>query len=533
MVEPAHPSRGGRRSASVSILAPALGFFLRRLNLCLDRASSDPRAAQERVLAGLLRRGRGTWFGRRHGFASVRAHADFVKAVPVRDYVSQLDMFRRILAGEENVSWPGRVRYFAQTSGTTAGDKRIPVTAEMMRCNRRAALAIFAYYQRRGTDRLNHLWRGRLLFLGGSTSLNRIESGAMVGDLSGIATRSVHWPFSRYYEPGRELALLADWEEKVARVAEHVARLDVRLVTGMPSWVKVLMDRVCEIRGLEAEGGINRAWPNLRLFVHGGVNFVPHRPAFSRYFAPGREPDYLEVYPASEGFIAIQAQADDPGMEVLTGNGLFYEFVPLSEWPRPDAPRLTIAQVETDVPYCVVLSTCAGLWAYDLGDVVRFTSVRPPRVLFAGRNRHFINAFGENIIGEQVSASVAAAAAATGAAVAEFTAGPRYPDAARPVGAHQYVVEFHRPPEKGLAAFAAAIDAELRRLNNDYSIKRARDLVMTCVEVTGAPPGTFYAWMKRRGKLGGQHKVPVCANDRQFLDDLLGRLTASEPHRPR
>jgi len=516
----------------VNLPGPALSPYLRIIDAWLRRAARDPAGHQKRTFGKLIRRARNTWFGRKHDFASIRTHADFVKAVDIGDYVSRLELFQRTLNGEPNVCWPGRIRFFAQTSGTTAGDKHIGVSGEMMRANRRAALAIFAYYARRGRGLITCLMDGQLLFLGGSTALSRTESGSLVGDLSGIATRSIHWPLTRHYEPGPELALLDSWEEKIARVSERVSRRDVRFVTGMPSWVKVLFDRVCEIRGVGTEGGISRVWPNLRLFVHGGVNFAPYRSGFTRYFSEDHPPAYLEVYPASEGFIAIQAQADDPAMEVLTDNGLFYEFVPLSEWGRPDAPRLTIGEVETDVPYSVVLSTCAGLWAYDLGDVVRFTSTVPPRVVFAGRNKHFINAFGENIIGEQVSAAVAAASAATGAEVAEFTAAPKYPVAPGEPGAHEYAVEFERPPEGGADAFAEEIDAELQRLNHDYSIKRAGGLGMTRVKVTTVPRGTFYEWMKRRGKLGGQNKVPLCANDREYIHDLLEGIDPNRAARP-
>lgn len=510
----------------MNVVGSLLNPYLKLVNRRIRKAAAGPALAQRRVFEHLIRRGKDTQFGREHDFARIRRPEEFARAVPIRDYVGRLDMFERILVGEPNVSWPGRVRYFAQTSGTTVGDKRIPVTDEMMRANRRAAVRIFAYYDRRYGLHAGELFGGKLLFLGGSTALERTDSGALVGDLSGIATQSILWPISRHYEPGEELALIDDWEEKVHRVAERTADRDIRFVTGMPSWVKVLFDRVCSLRGVEPDGGMSRVWPNLRLFVHGGVNFAPYREGFLRYFAKGHGLEFLEVYPASEGFVAIQAERDRPGMEVLTDNGLFYEFVPLSEWRREDAPRLGIGEVETDVPYSVVLSTCAGLWAYDLGDVVRFTSVCPPRVVFAGRNRQFINAFGENVIGEQVSAAVARAAERTGAQVAEFTAGPLYPGEGRRAGAHEYVVEFEKRPEQGLDAFAEAVDDELVRFNHDYSVKRGGDLGMTRVEVTDVPRGTFHAWMKAHGKLGGQHKVPVCSNDRERIDEL--RRTAQD-----
>lgn len=508
----------------MNLLGPALSMYLRRVDGWLRRAAANPLACQQRVFEQLLAAGRKTQFGRAHGFDRVRTHADFTRAVPVADYLAQLSWVEKMLAGEADVSWPGRTRYFAQTSGTTAGDKRIPLTDAMQASNRRAALAIFAYYKRRSPQRLRAMIGGQLLFLGGSTAMTPTGHGGWIGDLSGIASRDIGWPLEAHYEPGHELALIDNWEEKIRRVAERTVGRDVRFVTGMPSWMMVLFDHLCRLRGLDPAGGISEVWPNLHLFVHGGVNFAPYRPAFSRYFREAHPLDYLEVYPASEGFVAIQAEADSPGMEMLADNGLFFEFVPLEEFGKPDARRLTIGEVEPDVPYSLVLSTNAGLWAYDIGDVVRFLSTSPPRIVFAGRNRHFINAFGENIIGEQVSAAVAEATRQTGADVAEFTAGPRYA-ASEQRGCHEYVVEFDGPAPPGdvLDRFAQAIDAKLIELNHDYEVKRRGDLGMKAVEVSAVPPGTFYEWMKARGKLGGQHKVPVCANDRTYLDELLDR----------
>ena len=513
----------------MNLIGPAFSLYLKKVDRWLRRSSAQPAACQQKVLRQLLDRAANTSFGQSHDFASIRSHADFVKAVPIGDYVQQIDLFQRMVAGEADVSWPGKIRYFAQTSGTTAGDKRIPVTDDMAKANRRAGLAIFAYYARRGPGLASKLLAGKLLFLGGSTTMTPTDAGGWIGDLSGIATQSIHWPLTPRYEPGFELALLDDWEEKIEKISRRVHDRDLRFVTGMPSWMKILFDRVCELHNIPPEGGISRIWPNLQLFVHGGVNFEPYRPTFAKYFAPDHKLGFLEVYPASEGFVAIQADANNPAMEMLVDNGLFYEFVPLEDWGTDNAPRLTIDQVETGVPYSVLLSTNAGLWAYDIGDVVTFTSLAPARITFAGRNKHFINAFGENIIGQQVSQAVAAAAEATGAEVEAFTASPRYAGPIHRVGAHQYVVEFAHPPHD-IDAFARRIDDTLLSINVDYSIKRKGDLGMTMVEVVDVPKGTFYEWMKQRGKLGGQHKVPVCANDRRYVDELLelaGQLNAS------
>ncbi|HOW17829.1 MAG TPA: GH3 auxin-responsive promoter family protein, partial [Phycisphaerae bacterium] len=258
--------------------------------------------------------------------------------------------------------------------------------------------------------------------------------------------------------------------------------------------------------------------PDLTLFVHGGVFFEPYRPIFDQYFA-GLNVDYLDIYSASEASIAIQTDPCDPSLLLALDHNVFYEFVPLEEWGRPDAPRLTVADVQTGVSYVILLTTCAGLWSYDLGDIVRFTNLRPLKLLITGRHKLFISAFGENIISEHVEAAVAHACRLTGARVHEFTAAPRFPDARRPLPAHEYVIEFASPPAD-MDAFRHAIDSRLCEQSLDYAIKRRGDLAMSCVEVTPVPEGTFYEWLKRRGRLGGQHKVPRCANHREYVDAL-------------
>lgn len=510
----------------MNLLGPALTLYTKRLDRWLRRAAEDPQAAQQHQLRDLLARARQTSFGREHHFSKIQTHEEFARAVPIRDYVAMLPWVERMLAGQADVSWPGKVTYFAQTSGTTAGDKRIPVTADMQASNGRAALSIFAFYGRRGRGRITQMLDGKLLFLGGSTTMTPTNAGGWIGDLSGIASRQIHWPLTTRYEPGKDIAIIDDWEEKIRRVVERCGPMDVRFITGMPSWCKVLFDHLCRQRGVDPHGGMSEIWPNLKLFVHGGVNFGPYRPTFAEYFAPDHGLEYLEVYPASEGFIAIQAEAGQPAMELLTDNGLFYEFVPLDRWGDDDAPRLTLGQVEVGVPYSVVLSTNAGLWAYDIGDVVEFVSTDPPRIVFAGRNKHFINAFGENIIGQDCTRAIAHAARVTGASVAEFTAGPIYPGPDRPRGAHEYVIEFKDRPAD-METFAEALDVQLQAGCVDYAVKRKGDMGMTRAEVTPVPEGTFYRWMKQRGKLGGQNKVPVCSNDRDFIEGIHAIVGAS------
>ena len=504
----------------------AFALRLKGINRWLARSAADPAGAQRRVLEHLLARARDTWFGRRHGFASIRDHADFAKAVPITSYDERLDLFERVRAGEPDVCWPGRPPYFARTSGTTADEKRLPHTEEALRSGLRGGWALFAYYARLGREPLRRLLAGEHLWLSCSANLQATPWGAKVGDVCGIAASRMPWWAARWYQPGKDLAAIDDWEAKIEAVARRVIGRDVRLIAGVPSWLKVFFDRLSARAGLAPDGALSRLWPNLDLFVHLGVSFEPYRATVARYFRPDHRVRYLEVYAATEGFFAVRPRPDADDMEMLTDNGIFYEFVPRGEWGRPDARRLGAGEVEPGVPYGVVLSTNAGLWAYDLGDIVEFASVRPPRIRFVGRRQQFINAFGEHVTDRQLTLAVGSAAEATGARVEEFTAAPCYPDRARRLGAYEFVVEFVAPPAAGRDAFARRLDQALAALNPEYAEKRKGAVAMTQAEVAVVPRGTFYAWMKGRRKLGGQNKVPVCAGDRRHVADLLALVPA-------
>ncbi len=489
----------------------------------LARVHRDPMEVQRRTLHRLIRRAADTAFGRQFDFRSIRSVEDYQRRVPIHDYAAMRPWWQRNFDGETDVTWPGLPPWFAQTSGTTGGEKYVPVTRALLRSHAKASADILVLYRRRGMDRIRRVFGGRFLCLGGSTTLD-VRGAVRVGDASGIAAGRIRWPLTRRYSPGRDLASIVDWEERIRRIAERVARQNVTFLAGIPSWIQVLLDHT--LRASASAGTpptLARLWPHLTLFVHGGVFFEPYRPIFAECFR-GLDVDCLDVYSASEGSIAVQSDPTDASLLLVLDHGIFYEFVPLDAWGSPDPPRLTVADVREGVPYVVLLTTCAGLWSYDLGDVVRFTSRRPLRLRITGRHRLHMNAFGENIIGEFVEAAVVHACERTGARVREYTAAPRFPDAAHPRPAHEYVIEFALPPAD-LDGFRRALDEELCRQSNDYAAKRRGDLAMTCVEVTPVPAGTFYTWMKLRGMLGDQHKVPRCANHREIVEALrsLGR----------
>lgn len=500
-------------------------------------------AIQRRQLHTLISTAQGTTFGRDHGFGRLAGVSEsevlhaYRKEVPVSDWYAFRDAIGRMReGGEPNVLWPGLVRDFAQTSGTTAGDKFIPVSKAMLRSNYLASLDIFANMSRFGLS-LTRVTGGRVLFLGGSTDLTVNSKGIRTGDLSGIVTPLIRWPISEIYSPGPEIALMSNWPAKIEAMAAACLEQDIRMISGMPSWAIVLFERLiakARERGRNVST-LREIWPNLEIFVHGGVRYAPFDPRVRQFWSGSSTgpdiPRRLELYPASEGFIAIQDTPGDPGLRLNTDIGVFYEFIPLERIDDPGAPAFACDEVEKGQRYVVVLSTCAGLWRYILGDVVEFDTIPdrvdggggegPCRLRIVGRHRHFVNAFGENLIVEHIESAVAAAARSTGLLVGEFTAAPVYPREGQK-GALELVVEVHGSPEPAaISAFREAFDGSLKEQNVDYTTKRTDGLSMTDPRITPVPAGTFHRWLASRGKLGGQHKCPRCANNRDLIDGVL------------
>jgi GH3 auxin-responsive promoter len=514
-----------------------------------DHWKKNSGAIQRRQLRGLLSRAQKTEFGRAHGFGKLAGLSDrellgaYHKAVPVADWYAYKGFVERMReGGEPDVLWPGVVRDFAQTSGTTSGDKFIPVSRAMLRSNFRASMDIFANLARLGIP-LPSITAGRVLFLGGSTDLAVNEHGIRTGDLSGLVTPLIRWPITRIYSPGRKIALMNHWPSKIEAMAEACLDQDVRMISGMPSWAVVLFERlIARARLLGRDvSTIREIWPNLQVFVHGGVRYSPFdarvRQFWSGSAAGDDVPHRLELYPASEGFVAMQdgpaSDGASPPLRLNTDIGLFHEFVPLEQIDDPAAQAFACDEVEKGQKYVVVLSTCAGLWRYVLGDVVEFDSVPqslggkagdgPARLRIVGRHRHFINAFGENLIVEHIENAVAEAARRTGVVVGEFTAAPVYPRDGRK-GAVELAVEIQgggTPEPPVLEAFRDALDERLKKESVDYQTKRTDGLGMAAPIVSPMPIGSFNRWLEARGKLGGQHKCPRCANGREIIEGVL------------
>ncbi|MBP6011660.1 MAG: GH3 auxin-responsive promoter family protein [Alphaproteobacteria bacterium] len=494
---------------------PLLKLYARRRRRKLG--ALDEAAAQEQQLQRLLATAANTQFGREHGFGSITTVEDYQKAVPLRRYD---DFWKAYWQPKfpviENVTWPGRVPYFAVTSGTTSGaSKYIPVTQAMNRSNTQAGLDLFSHHV---THRpASRVFGGKSFMLGGSTDLVRQADGVWSGDLSGIAIKRLPWWAHQFAFPPIEYALLTDWEEKVAKLAKLAVETDIRVITGTPSWLFILFDRQQANAGRAVSA--RELYPKLDLLVHGGVNFKPYRARFETFLAGGAE--LREVYPASEGFIALQDETPEDGLRLITDNGLFFEFVPLEELDSPRPTRHWVKTVETGVNYAIVLSTCSGCFGYVIGDTVRFASRQPPRLFITGRTSYSMSAFGEHLIGEEVEDAVSFAAASKGLTINDFSMGAVFPASAGDLGGHLFVVEFERvPAESVVQAFASAIDVRLQERNDDYRAHRAEGFGMHAPKVRAVAPGTFSQWMKSRGRLGGQNKVPRIINDQTLFADL-------------
>jgi hypothetical protein len=483
-------------------------------------ARLDARTAQERTLLKLVRHASTTRFGKDHKFGAIGSVADFQTRVPLRNWEAMwTEYFKAALPNFANVSWPGPTPYLALSSGTTsARTKYVPVTEAMNRSNSRAGLDLLVYHWE--AKPRSRIFDGKTFMLGGSTKLVPEAPGIWSGDLSGIAVKRMPFWARPYAFPKEEHALIPNWEEKAELMARNSLDEKIRALTGTPSWILMLLERVSALR--EARGERREpAFPDLRLLVHGGVNFAPYRARFEKMFA-GLDVDMREVYPASEGFVAIADRSYGEGLRLNLDHGMFFEFVPLEELDSASPRRHWIGNVELDVNYAVVMSTCAGLWAYVIGDTVRFVDRSPSRILITGRTTYWLSGFGEHLLDEQIETGIAEAARVIGADVTDYSVSAVYPEAGNERARHLYVTEFAggAPDPERLAQFARTLDATLRHIVNDYDYYR-KDGRIALPEIRAVVPGTFAAWMKSRGKLGGQNKVPRIINDEELWGNLL------------
>jgi hypothetical protein len=470
-----------------------------------------PVETQQAVLLKLLHTAKDTAFGRAYRFDGITSVEAFQAAVPLRRYEDFWhEWWQPAYPRLVDTSWPGLIRYFAVSSGTTTGNnKYIPVSKAMMMANRKAAFDVLVHHLAARPD--TRVLAGRSFMLGGTTDLVRQAPGVFSGDLSGIAAADVpFWARPRYFPPN-ELGLLNDWDRKTDLMAALSLRSDIRSISGTPSWVLPFFGKLAKLR----PGGVTDWYPNLELFIHGGVNFAPYQAQFRDLFA-GTRIDMREVYPASEGFFAIADRGYGDGLRLILDNGLFLEFVPADEIDSANPTRHWIKTAQTGVNYAVVLSSNAGLWSYIIGDTVRFVDLYPPRVLVTGRLSYMLSAFGEHLIGEEIDTAIHKAAAAVANRIVEYAVAPEFPSRPDELGRHCFVVE-PVSTEFDVDRFSLVLDTTLTHMNADYAAHRE---MLRAPHVVVAPAGTFAAWMKHRGRAGGQNKVPRVINDPALFQDL-------------
>ncbi len=493
----------------MSIKTFVASLWARNRAKTLQRQMAEALTWQEKTFRNLIQTAKETAFGREHQFDEIRSFADFQRLVPVRDYEAAKAWFVRVKQGESDVLWPGKPLYLAKTSGTTSGAKYIPITKESIQHQVEGARdTLLAYIAETGKAAFLD---GKMMFLSGSPEIEHNEFGLRTGRLSGIVNHFVPSYLQTNRVPSYQTNIIEDWEEKVSQIVQEIKTKDLRLISGIPPWVQMLFEE------LEAQTGKRplEVWPNLSVFVQGGVNYEPYEPIFEQYF--GDRVAIIELFPASEGFFAFQNSQEDPGLMLLPNQGIFYEFIPLQAYGQPHAPRLTLAEVEVGVQYALIISTNAGLWAYDIGDTVKFTSVNPWKIRVSGRVKHFISAFGEHVIAEEVNAAILSATEATGASFHEFTVAPLIVEE-KGKSAHEWYIEFDQYPDQ-MAEFAHVLDQALRQRNPYYEDLRAGN-ILQAAKVYPLTQHATRTYMKSIGKLGGQNKFPRLSNTRTLAEAL-------------
>ena len=488
-----------------SIAAQVFAWLVYHKN---QRWINRPVETQQAVFLKLIAAAQYTQFGKDHAFANIKTNQDFSTQVPVRDYEALKPYVDRVAAGESNILWPGKPLYFAKTSGTTSGAKYIPLTKESMPFHVVAARnAILNYIHQTGNT---HFVEGKMIFLQGSPVLEQ-KNGIQLGRLSGIVAHFVPAYLQKNRLPSWETNCIEDWETKVDAIVNETLAQNMTVISGIPSWVQMYFEKLQQQTGKP----VGELFKNFNLFIYGGVNFEPYRAKFENLI--GRKVDTIELFPASEGFFAYQDKPNDPGLLLLLNAGIFYEFIPADAFYSPNPPRLTIGQVELGVNYVLIISTNAGLWAYNIGDTIQFTSLKPYKIIVSGRIKHFISAFGEHVIGKEVEQALSVAVQQHAVRVNEFTVAPQITPA-NGLPYHEWFIEFEQAPQNR-DAFAQTIETELRKQNSYYD-----DLIVGKVlrplEITPVVSHGFQDYMKSIGKLGGQNKIPRLSNDRAIADKL-------------
>ncbi|NOS90985.1 MAG: GH3 auxin-responsive promoter family protein [Cyclobacteriaceae bacterium] len=504
----------------MQILNSILAWVMKKRIHQMELFMKYPFEVQDEVLKKLIGAARYTEFGQKYAFEDLVNYEDFKKRIPVHTYEQLFPYIERLMRGEQNILWPSEVKWFAKSSGTTnARSKFIPVTSEALEdCHFKGGKDLYSIFINNYPD--TKIFSGKGLGVGGSYRVNEYDptSSSHYGDVSAVIMQNLP-PWAEFIRtPSLEVALMDNWEEKIEKLARETARVDVTQIAGVPTWTVLLLQHIVE---LEKKNSILEVWPNLEVFFHGAVAFKPYKNLF-KSLIPSDRMKYWETYNASEGFFGIQDQKDSEDLLLMLDYGVFYEFIPMEELDKEYPDAIALQDVELGKNYAMVITTNAGLWRYNIGDTIKFTSKSPYRIRISGRTKHFINAFGEEVIIENAETAITAACEQTGAVIDNFTAAPIYLEKSKR-GGHEWIIEFKIQPSD-LSIFSHILDNTLRKVNSDYDAKRAHDIALVAPIVHSVANGTFYNWMKRRGKLGGQNKVPRLSNTREFIDEILAMI---------
>ena len=498
----------------MKLLSPALSKLARMRLWRIENWSNNPIAAQREVLQDLVTAAQYTEFGKKYGFSRLFTIKEFKKNVPIHEYDDIKPYILRMMEGEENILWNTPVKWFAKSSGTTSDkSKFIPISEESLHENHfKASKDVLSNYYKNFPS--SDLLTGKGLVVGGSHQINKLNEEIQYGDLSAVLMQNSPFWGQWLRTPELSVALLDEWENKIEKLAQITAQENVTSLAGVPTWTLLLLKRILQIKGMES---IKEVWPNLELYINGGVSFIPYKEQFDRII--GKKINYLEIYNASEGFIAGQQSPGDDGMLLFTEHGIFYEFLPVEEYGKENPLTIGLKNVIVGKNYALVISTTGGLWRYLIGDTIQFTSLNPYKIKVSGRLKHYMNAFGEEVIVDNSDKAIAIAAEKTGAVVNDYTAAPVFFTEANN-GTHEWLVEFDTPPGD-LGSFTRELDEALKMINSDYEAKRYKDIALRMPLVRSIPKGIFTKWLRSKGKLGGQHKVPRLSNERDTIEEIL------------
>jgi hypothetical protein len=484
----------------------------------IENFKTNPIEVQDKLLLELVEKAEDTEFGKKHKFSKIRCYEDFAKQVPIHSYEQITPYIEKTMKGSQNVLWSTDINWFSKSSGTTSSrSKYIPVSEESLEdCHFKGGKDMLSLYVANYPD--SKLFTGKSLSIGGSLSKNPFndESENQVGDISAVIMHNLPLWVQFARTPSLDVALMGEWESKIERMANEVMDENVVSIAGVPTWTIVLIQRILELKNAK---NILEVWPNLEVFFHGAVAFGPYRKLF-RELIPSSKMRYMEIYNASEGFFGIQDQKESEELLLMLDYGIFYEFIPMEEILKESPKVLPLSAVEVGKNYAMLITTNGGLWRYAIGDTVKFTNTSPYRIKISGRTKHFINAFGEEVIVENADKAVQAAAEATNATITNYTAAPIYFGDSKSKGAHEWIVEFRSMPGDQ-DKFTEVLDTTLREVNSDYDAKRYKDLALTAPKIHFVAEGIFEKWLKSKGKLGGQNKVPRLSNSREYIEEVL------------